>query len=827
VTVGRDEGKALLGREWVLDSNKEWIVGKSQTMVLEENEGMMLLDYKYVSGRHARIIVKDSMSIELAELPDVRNGTKVKIEGLWRPVGTNSMVVYAGMHCRFADVEVAVVMIPSPTKVLVREAEEKPLERTPTLPGASGGFGATIFGEDEEEEIVFQKPANIHKPVAGIPAADPDLPPTGQFGGGEPTLGFEAEEPMTLAIGGAAEDEEGEPTEGGSDEEDAKKSNNNVSDVLEPTQPTEGFAAPPSVIEKTLILDKQEEATQPNAKEFPTQAWFEDEGEVPTSAAPLVPAVFLGTATQTPIVGPPQQQNLDVDDEFDFMAEASPPRVMSAMVTASQRIMPPDGEEEEEQEQEKETKEALVAVPGRVVEGSDDELNTQGGVVNFVLPERQVSSLEKLDKKALQEKLRGWGLSVTGTRSEMLERIKTYRAAEEERPTEKDELESDKLAAAPEVLTVQELKAELKKLSLSTAGAKAELLARLAAARERAERASNPAQAPSGPTRAAASAQTAVKTATSRSPRGRASLEDELDLEEENTPAKRPKKKESEDLKVLPVAKKTTPEPTKKTAPKKKEKSADEKDVDLEEEKREKKGVKKQGSDDDELDLEEEKELPKPREVVAVPAAKKTKKKGSEDDLELEEEKEAPKVSVAAKKTAPDAKKKKESEEEEGEKKTRKKGSAKKSAPVKKAPKRNPAKEKAKADEEEEPVAPLKRGRGASSKRSKKESDEEMEEDSPAPAKRGRPTKTKQKEEEKEESEVERAFWYWACDETGPKSHWKLYDAAAAQKIERDFKGGKFKSTIGGSRWVDLNDMVQRVQVLLVFERLLFLFFCY
>lgn len=74
MSVGRAEGQGLVGKEFVIDSDKAWIVGKAAAQ--DPAFGSVVLEHKYVSSRHARLTVKDSLSMEVLELPNVTNGTK-------------------------------------------------------------------------------------------------------------------------------------------------------------------------------------------------------------------------------------------------------------------------------------------------------------------------------------------------------------------------------------------------------------------------------------------------------------------------------------------------------------------------------------------------------------------------------------------------------------------------------------------------------------------------------------------------------------------------------------------------------------------------------
>ncbi len=74
VAVGRSDGQGLVGKEFLVDSEKDWIVGK--VVSSDPSFGSVPLEYKYVSSRHARISVKDSVSLEIREFPNVTNGTR-------------------------------------------------------------------------------------------------------------------------------------------------------------------------------------------------------------------------------------------------------------------------------------------------------------------------------------------------------------------------------------------------------------------------------------------------------------------------------------------------------------------------------------------------------------------------------------------------------------------------------------------------------------------------------------------------------------------------------------------------------------------------------
>ncbi len=799
----------------------------------------------------------------------------MKVEGNWISITANEpRLVYAGMHIKVADVEIAVLMSP--------QEEEKPAPQgTPVL--QSSGFGATIMpGSDEEEqEIVFQKPLAVKSVtgVVGVAAAaataqrvveeeEPTL--RGDEEGPTVRIGGE-EEPLTV-VGAGANDDEGEPTEGGEDEE-AKEAmdptqagevldgEKKASDpLLEPTQPGDAFVAPDAsfrfdktlpVTEKTIVLDKDEEEEEEvddngptlmmgGAKEPPTQAWFEEEMAV---SGP--PPVTLGTATQTPIPGLPgagaaAAQNLDVEDDdvdlFDLDGNASPPRIdADALVTASQRIMGPEGDMEEEEEKPVDKKEVMVALPGRVLDGSEQD-DTQGRMVQFSLPVREESNLEKLTKEALQDKLRAWGLNINGSKAELLQRVKQYRKAEEEKVTEKDDVDTIKSSRAPDTLNVVELKAELKKLSLPVSGNKADLVARLKAA-QNGQPESSPKQpfdavpAPRGPVDSLDSVVSAVKSVPSRAPRGgnRNSLElpsaeakksDDLDIEEEITPAK--------PVKRQPVAVKTvTTEPKKKSPSGAAKRPSFDNDAALLKSKQ--KSVSPKNNDD--LDIEEE--------DAVAPLKKKSPslKKKAEDENDLEEEKK-----LLSKKKSPSAapppalKKKKvedlelEEEPEEEEKEDEKKKDAKKKMPKKVTPKKsNIVLSDVELEEEVELASarksktPLKKVTPDAKKKSPKPrqgDDLEMEEEdkTPAPPKRSKkvskvPVSKVAAEPSAEVKKAGAAFWYWASDKTGPKSHWTPYDAATTERLERDRTAGKAKSMLENGRWVHLDDMVQRVKV--------------
>lgn len=683
----------------------------------------------------------------------------MKVEDAWHPISQHEpRLVYVGMRVKFADVEILVAQAPEPKP----EPKTEQLSRqvTPTLPSKSG-FGATIIPDsDEDQEIVFQKPAS--KPVEP-PTLPQEEPLTLQFEEKQPTVGIGGEEePLTVV---KAAEEEGEPTEGGSEEAQRRKS----LDVLEPTQPGVLVAAESDpkaaaadgmeptqaadvadfsprfdrtvpLTEKTIVMEKEDEGNDEmeegptlimgKEEQQPTQAWFDEEMRV-SAPAP----VTLGTATQTPIGGlaqapRPAAQDLDIeeddDDPFDFQAEASPSRGLSApLVTASQRIMGPDGDMEDDME------------PDPRVGGGSEEKQ-----VHFSL--EASPNLDKMTKDALQDKLRGWGLSVTGSKAELLQRVREYRNVEGEKVTEKDDLDFDDVPLSFDSLNVAELKAKLKGLGLPVSGVKSELVARLKKAQGKKE-AVNAAPASRGP-EAPAAVVSAVKSSNNRLPRGgsksESKLSDELEIEEEITPAKRERPPALAVKSVSSVKKSPS--------------------------------VAKKPSSVGEFELEEEVEL-NPKKMV------------SEDLGEVDKKRKQP----ASKKKSP------------AKEKAKKKSPAnKRSLKEEDLTKKN---DDLDLEEEEVEPAPKRSAKKSSPKVAAKKANKEDVE-----------TASKKKEplsSGKNKETAKKVFWYWAADKSGPKSHWSPYDDATSAKLESDLKAGKFRTTLENNRWVDLNDLVQRVKV--------------
>lgn len=74
VSVKQAIGQSLVGREYLIDSERDWILGKVPSA--DPSCGSVVVEHKFVSAQHAKISVKDSVSMEVSELPKVQNGTK-------------------------------------------------------------------------------------------------------------------------------------------------------------------------------------------------------------------------------------------------------------------------------------------------------------------------------------------------------------------------------------------------------------------------------------------------------------------------------------------------------------------------------------------------------------------------------------------------------------------------------------------------------------------------------------------------------------------------------------------------------------------------------
>ncbi len=494
LNVKRPEGKALVGREFLLE-NGPLVVGKAPGSNVR-------LEYKFVSSRHAVLTVTDSVSLEVRELEGAVNGTFVRVEGNWVPVKDKARQAYVGMQLQFADVICELLTAPQPPPPPQPPAAEERAE------GAGRpSHGATLAGEegDEEEIAVFQRPnpvMRLQPPVAAMA----EVQPTQQFE--MPTLAIGEEEPATLVSRAGEGEEEDAPTQAG--EVSPVRA---VAAVEDPPTQLVGDEDAPTAVTKTLHMVDSDVFTGPPDKEVaaPTQACeFEPTQAMAKSPQPAPTPherALIRTATFSPVSAPPVPVRPGLDDEEEMELPFSSEEQVDSqpgLVTASQRIMPPGGEEEDEEEQQPQQEaEKMVKLPGRIESSSaisDDGRDTQQRARG---PEDKAeekpllastSNLDSLPKAALESALRDLGLSVKGSKADLVDRIKNFRQEEAEKPTEKDESVGAKpvkkaeavasVAPSPKKqnpanMTVPQLKEELKKLGLPVSGNKAELVERL------------------------------------------------------------------------------------------------------------------------------------------------------------------------------------------------------------------------------------------------------------------------------------------------------------------------------------------------------------